>query len=91
MNKTDELTAKEWLAGLTVITFIAVLFGHLVWYDRTKEWASAYWKTEIVRRGYGTWETTPDGQVWFKWKEPEAKPETWLHLNKDGSAEEESK
>ena len=30
---------------------------------------SNYWKTEIVRRGYGTWETTPTGEVWFKWKD----------------------
>lgn len=37
--------------------------------------ASNYWKTEIVRRGYGTWETTPTGEVWFKWKEPQAREE----------------
>ena len=38
-------------------------------FELVKTSTSNWWKTEIVRRGYGTWETTTDGQVWFKWKE----------------------
>lgn len=52
---------SEWLI---IVIMIALCSGMLV-----KTSTSNWWKTEIVRRGYGTWETTTDGQVWFKWKE----------------------
>ena len=71
MSKSDELTAKEWLGVFSVIAFTPAFLGHLVSYGPTKYWTSSYWKTEIVRCGYGTWETTPTGEVWFKWKEEE--------------------
>ena len=56
--------------GAAILTAIvlAILASLFVWYQ-TEELTSNWWKTEIIRRGYGSWETTPDGQVWFKWKE----------------------
>lgn len=54
--------------GLTTAVVTAVIVGSWT-YGLTKNSTSDYWKTEIVRHGAGTWETTPNGQVWFKWKE----------------------
>ena len=58
-------------------TLVVVAIFSAVWViissSVAQETTSTWWKTEIVRRGYGTWETTTDGQVWFKWKEQNTK------------------
>lgn len=51
------------------VAVICVIIGAFMGASISKDTTSDYWKTEIVRHGYGTWETTPDGKVWFKWKE----------------------
>lgn len=53
------------------LTFVAVFItiGMMVGASLSQETTSTWWKTQIVSRGYGTWETTIDGRTWFKWKE----------------------
>lgn len=60
---------SEWLIIVIMIALFSGIIGFLAWFELVKTSTSNWWKTEIVRRGYGTWETTTDGQVWFKWKE----------------------
>lgn len=60
--------SSEVLGELIFFT-ISITVGMIMGSAVAQETTSAWWKTEIVRRGYGTWETTTDGQVWFKWKE----------------------
>lgn len=55
----------EAIGGFSVVLLAGMLCSYPMWRETTSDW----WKTEIVRRGYGTWEVTTDGQVWFKWKE----------------------
>lgn len=53
------------IAVLLAVVAAGFSLGFIVSNETTSDW----WKAEIIRRGYGAWETTPDGQVWFKWKE----------------------
>ena len=64
---TEEKTGMFFAILLGIGLFALIAIGLVT--DSVRQSTSNYWKTEIVRRGYGTWETTPDGQVWFKWKE----------------------
>ena len=64
---TEEKTGMFFAILLGIGLFALIAIGLVA--DPVRQSTSNYWKTEIVRRGYGTWETTPDGQVWFKWKE----------------------
>lgn len=60
--------SSEVFGALVVVTLfltVGVIIGSAVAQGTTSTW----WKIQIVSRGYGTWETTTDGQVWFKWKE----------------------
>ena len=57
------------LLGISVFITIGMVMGSAITQETTSNW----WKIQIVSRGYGTWETTTDGQVWFKWKEEEVK------------------
>ena len=82
--------SKDVFSSFIFIFAVILAITSCLWCPIAKETTSSRWKTEIVRHGYGTWETTPDGQVWFKWKEAEPEPEeTWLHMNPDGTIEEE--
>lgn len=60
---------SEWLIIVIMIALCSGIIGFFAWFELVKTSTSNWWKTEIVRRGYGTWEATTDGQVWFKWKE----------------------
>lgn len=66
--KTDDLGA---MFIIMLLVGLLMLAGASLNQAPTSNW----WKAEIVRRGYGTWETTTDGQVWFKWKEQSPKEE----------------
>jgi hypothetical protein len=52
-----------------ITAVILLTIGATSAYMLGKSSTSNWWKIQIVSRGYGTWETTTDGQVWFKWKE----------------------
>lgn len=58
-DRTGEITVVAILLG------VGITIGHFITIETTSTW----WKTQIVSRGYGTWETTIDGRTWFKWKE----------------------
>lgn len=60
---------KEESTLVGVVAVICAIISALMGASTSKDTTSDWWKTEIVRHGYGTWETTPDGKVWFKWKE----------------------
>ena len=62
------MSKSDFLPFIFVIAVILAITAFL-WCPITQETTSDWWKIEIVRRGYGTWEVTADGQVWFKWKE----------------------
>lgn len=59
-------------ALFVVIMMVSLIFMAGAYYGKFP--ASDYWKAEIVRHGYGTWEATPDGQIWFKWKANNMQP-----------------
>ena len=64
--------SSEAIGGLVVVAIFSAVWV-IISSSVAQETTSTWWKTEIVRRGYGTWETTTDGQVWFKWKEQNTK------------------
>lgn len=59
IDRIGEITA------VAILLSIGIAIGCFITTDTTSTW----WKTQIVSRGYGTWETTIDGRTWFKWKE----------------------
>lgn len=86
MREPGEYFAVAFVCLFVVGILAIITYGLIV--EPVKNSTSDWWKTEIVRRGYGTRETTSDGQVWFKWKEQEPQ-ETWLRMKPNGTIEEE--
>lgn len=60
---------KDSLAMVSTLTVVALLMSLPIVWKACQDSTSNYWQTEAVKRGFATWETTTNGQVWFKWKE----------------------
>jgi len=54
--------------SVLIAVIVLVLVLPFMW-SMCQNSTSTYWQTEAVKRGFATWETTTDGQVWFRWKE----------------------
>lgn len=57
------------IIGPLIVIAVFISIGMIIGAALSLETTSAWWKTQIVTRGYGTWEITIDGRTWFKWKE----------------------